>query len=146
MPLSTKPPGPRTGHSIPGCYAAPLADCGGRPSTLEQYVSKALLLRFGNKFHVDGPDWAVQGKYFTEKSLRAKVLCERHNGALSPLDRVIGEFYDVLSAAHRGRVGIRDFDGEDLERWALKVMLGVASSGSAVIAGKRERAIVVPEL
>lgn len=147
MPLSTKPPGPHTGYASTDCYAAPLNNCGGKPVTREHYISKELLLRFGNRFQIEGPLWAGTGRYFTEKSMRAWMLCERHNSALSPLDDMIADFHDVLRDAHAGRhVGTHDFDGEDLERWALKVMLGLGASGTVVADGTAERAEEIPEL
>jgi hypothetical protein len=61
----------------------------------------------------------------------ARVLCKRHNNALSPLDTTIGNFYDVLAGAHEGReVGAHLFEGEDFERWALKTLLGRLASGN----------------
>ena len=50
-------------------------------------------------------------------------------GASSPLDTPIGEFYKVLADARKGReVGAHPFEGEDFERWALKMMLGYIAS------------------
>ena len=42
---------------------------------------------------------------------------------------MIGKFYDVLAGACKGReVGAHQFEGEDLERWALKMLLGRVAS------------------
>jgi hypothetical protein len=114
MWTSTRPPGP-----TPKCYAAALGDCDGNPATNEHYISKSLLDRLGARFFVEGVPWL------------ARVLCKRHNNALWPLDTMIGNFYDVLAGAHKGReVGAHLFKGEDFERWALKILLGYTASGN----------------
>ena len=131
MRTSTRPPGPRTGLVTPGCYAAALGDCDGNPTTREHYLSLNLLKRFGAKFFVEGVPWADSPSERTASDMVARVLCKRHNNALSPLDTTIGNFYDVLAGAHEGReVGVHLFEGEDLERWALKMLLGRLASGN----------------
>jgi len=143
---TTKPPGPRTGRVVDGCYAAQLRDCGGRISA-EHYVSDALLRRFKPDFTVEGPSWAQVARRVGRSALTAKVLCQRHNEALSGLDAMIGEFYDFLRTAIIGpHAGSRIFDGEDLERWAMKVLFGLAVSGNITSGGKKARAAGIPEL
>ncbi|MGE0396458.1 MAG: hypothetical protein AB7T06_07050 [Kofleriaceae bacterium] len=142
----TKPLGPRTDRVVDGCYARLLRDCDGRISA-EHYVSDALLRRFKPDFTVEGPSWATVAKRVGPSALTAKVLCQRHNEALSGLDAMIGEFYDFLRAAIIGpHAGSRIFDGEDLERWAMKALLGLAVSGNIASGGKKARAAEVPEL
>jgi hypothetical protein len=122
------------------CYAAPLNDCDGKPVTAEHYISKNLLLRFGNKFTVEGLPWSNGPRILTESAMTAKVLCNRHNNALHPLDDTIGYIHDVLLKAHQGHnVGTHDFDGEELERWALKVLLGMGASGNLLVDGQKDR-------
>jgi hypothetical protein len=65
--------------------------------------------------------------------LGAKILCKRHNEALSDLDDVAGRFAaaiatipEVLSS---GASSVRVFRGEDIERWMLKVMCGSIWAG-----------------
>lgn len=136
MSADTRPKGPRTGASSPACYAAALNDCGGDPVTQEHYISKSLLQRFGKKFFVEGLPWIPEGRAreLTGSTLTAGVLCRRHNNALSPLDRTIGKLYDVLLAAqHRHEnVNVQVFHGEDLERWSLKMLLGLMAMGVRV--------------
>ena len=110
---------------------APLQDCDGKPVTREHYISKALLLRFGDGFWVDGLSWMSGPKQLTEKVLVSKMLCKKHNNALDELDTMIGNFYDVLVRAHEDRlVGWHSFEGSLLERWAIKVMCGLIASGN----------------
>ena len=57
---------------------------------------------------------------------------------------MIGDLYDVLAAAHAGRdVGTHVFIGADLERWAIKVLLGLIVSGNFF--GKDGQQTPVPE-
>jgi hypothetical protein len=131
MGTSTRPPGPRTGLVTPKCYAAALVDCDGNPTNAEHYMSLSLLNRFGARFFVEGVPWLDSPRELTASTMVARVLCRRHNNALSPLDTMMGNFYDVLAGAREGReVGVHLFEGEDFERWALKVLLGRTASGN----------------
>jgi hypothetical protein len=140
MATSTKPSTSKTGLVSRGCYAAPLKDCDGGPLTREHYISKNLLLRFGNTFTVEGLSWSDSPRELTEKAMTAKVLCKRHNNMLDSLDCTIGRLHDLLFHAHQGgHIGTHDFDGEDLERWALKVLLSLGASGNLLVDGQKER-------
>lgn len=131
--LNTKPSGKRTGYSNPKCYARTLDDCVAE-ITREHYISKKLLDRLDD-FEADGLVWLPEKKTLTEKALQSKVLCERHNNALWPLDDNITNLYDIMRRwQDRKVVGDLVLDGEDLERWAIKVMFGLfASGGSRVV-------------
>jgi hypothetical protein len=144
-PTNTKPPGPRTGRIVAGCYAAALQDCGGTLDH-EHYVSKSVLKQFGKSFTIKGLPWASTDTRVSPESLKARVLCKRHNNALSGLDEVAGRFYPLMLAALNGRhVGDHEFDGEDLERWALKLMLGVVASGNTPYAVGKLGGQKIPE-
>jgi hypothetical protein len=140
-----KPPGP-TGLVSPGCYAAPLKDCDGEPLTLEHYISRKLLLRFPKGFMVAGLPWQSEPKPIGPKALTSRILCKRHNNALDPLDRAICDLFDFIDQARKTvDVPMLALDGEDLERWAIKVLVGLTVSGNAPrLDGKRERAEAIP--
>jgi hypothetical protein len=141
---SMKPPGTKTGLVSPGCYAAVLADCDGGPLSGEHYISETLLKRFPKTFIVEGLSWTDGPRNVSPRTLTARVLCVRHNSALSPLDNMIGDFYEVLARAHAGRdVGAHAFYGADLERWAIKVLLGLIVSGNFF--GKDGQKTTVPQ-
>jgi hypothetical protein len=153
MPALTKPPGPRTAFSHPKCYANLLRDCGhaeanrsGNPIEREHFVSKSLQERFGKPFLLDGLSWATNRLTMAEE-VAAKVLCARHNRALSPLDSFILKFDDVLVAYRAGRsIGWLTLDGEDLERWAIKALCGGIASGTVLHRdGRRVPAEMPPE-
>lgn len=79
--------------------------------------------------------------------MAAKVLCSRHNNALSALDGEMMRFHKVILGAYEGQeVGSHLFDGEDIERWALKVLLGRLSSGLRLADGRTERGEEIPEM
>lgn len=65
----------------------------------------------------------------------AKVLCERHNSALSKLDQVGGRFVGALTRALERRIeGVatdfhRLFNGANVQRWMLKVLCGLNAAG-----------------
>lgn len=127
---STRPKGHRSGRGVRGCYAAALNDCGGDLEA-EHFVSKNLLQQLGRCFTVTGPPWAQRGKKTSPKAFKAHVLCKRHNGALSPVDTAAGRSYRcMLNAANGVEIGNHEFDGDDLERWAIKLLLGANASNN----------------
>jgi hypothetical protein len=132
--LNTKPAGKRTDYSHPKCYARALEDCD-QQITREHYISRKLLERFED-FEADGFAWLPEKKSLTATALQSKVLCKRHNEALSPLDDNITNLDDMMRRLQdRKVVGNLALDGEDLERWALKVMFGLFASGSSELVG-----------
>jgi hypothetical protein len=130
-PAKTTPALPRTGVSCYGCYAAVLNDCSPHLSR-EHYVTKSLLdyLNKDGSLLVSGFPWMNgQTKNLPPDALAAKVLCERHNSALSPLDDIavrLFQAFDERGVVGSGRLVLRVFSGHDLERWLLKVLCGLA--------------------
>jgi hypothetical protein len=115
----------------PGCYAAALNDCDGGPLTREHFISETILELFGKRFVVEGTPWASTPTWVSPGSLASRILCYRHNSDLSPLDATMGSLYAVVRSAHEGRqAGTHQFDGELIERWAIKLMLGAVASGN----------------
>lgn len=130
MAASTRPPGAKTGLVTQGCYAAALGDCDGRPTSGEHYISECLLERVPDLV-IEGLPWQRERKKLSTRAFRGNVLCERHNNALGSVDRVICDLYDVIMLAHDGEmIGWREFHGEDIERWAMKTLFGLISSGN----------------
>ena len=140
-PASTRPPPPATGVSLPGCYAAPLADCNSTLSR-EHFVSRSLLDRINrdDPLRVSGFPWQQsqgQEKELPPVALASRILCVRHNNILSPLDAFAAPFLDALNeqgAAGSGRRELRIFSGHDLERWLLKILCGAIHSRNLQIA------------
>ncbi|MBI5374168.1 MAG: hypothetical protein HZA77_01960 [Candidatus Schekmanbacteria bacterium] len=135
IPASTLPPAPKTGESLKSCYANCLADCD-RELSREHYFSNSLLhyLNRDNDLRVGGLPW-TKGKeqVLPPNAFASKVLCKRHNSALSNLDAIavhLFQVFDEKGAAGSGQQLIHLFSGHDLERWLLKILCGIAYSNN----------------
>lgn len=138
---SLQPPGPVTGFGHPGCYLAPSCNCSPKLSR-EHYISRTLIS--GPQLRVRGFPWQKSEVLFcSPDSLTDKILCQRHNSALSPLDnhaglafRAIGEaadYVDQRPLTRRIHYGI--ISGDALELWAMKTLAGLHASGIPFFAG-----------
>jgi hypothetical protein len=119
----------------PGCYLAASGDCSPKLSR-EHYVTRALIDRPGLK--VRGMPWQTEPVLdITATALTSKVLCQRHNSALSPLDDEALRAYEAIAAAreHATRRSLSRrptgviVSGEALELWALKTLAGLYATG-----------------
>jgi hypothetical protein len=133
VPASTAPPPPKTGDSFEWCYASPLADCSSKRSR-EHYFSESLLhyLNRNKDLRVTGLPW-VEGEVqvVPPSALASRVLCKRHNSALSPLDAIAVRLFKALDeegAAGSSQQLLYLFSGHDLERWLLKILCGITCS------------------
>lgn len=136
----TKPPGPQTGYSHPSCFGRVLQDCSPAISH-EHYISHGILALFhGKGITISGMPWIPddQRKRVSRASLTGKMLCERHNHALSPLDATAAEFFRLFTTEWTGEeVDVFLTRGYDLERWLLKMLCGLVASGNATLDGNR---------
>ena len=132
----TRPPGQRTGYAHPKCYARQLSDCSNEISG-EHFMSEGVLQLLAGST----PGVEVRGASFQRgnphplltrpASLKAKVLCTRHNSALSPLDdlaKILFRFLlDVEELAPQTPRALL-VRGPDIERWMLKALCGALAS------------------
>jgi hypothetical protein len=130
---NTTPPSPVMGLNLSRCYAGALSDCSSKLSA-EHPLSLGVIEQIAgaSKFlNVTGRFWQRDPTQFDPiglPNLKKKVLCQRHNSALSPLDGEAGRFMRAYSDAiihmHQNTPGNfhRLFNGFDLERWMLKVI------------------------
>lgn len=132
-PASAAPLPPKTGKSLQACYAARLTDCSSKVSR-EHYISESLLhyLNCSKDLRVSGLPW-IEGeeKILPPDALAAKILCERHNSSLSPLDAIsvhLFQAFDEEGVAGSGQQLLHLFCGHDLERWLLKILCGMLYS------------------
>jgi hypothetical protein len=136
----TRTPSPITGYSHPSCFASALKDCSPTISR-EHYVSKSILKLFGEGgLMISGMPWLPEGvqKKVSSASLTGKMLCERHNNALSPLDELTAKFFRFFTSGWNGdTVEVYLIRGFDLERWLLKMLCGLVVSGNATFNGKQ---------
>lgn len=135
MPANTQPPLPETGYTNPRCYANCFNDCS-RKTSREHIVSQVVLEDMGKRLNIKTRGLHLLG-LSPAKTLRSKILCERHNHALSPLDVAGYNFIRALREMHPGAQygisGVTTVDGLDFERWMLKVLAGShAANGGRV--------------
>lgn len=140
------PPDPPTGWVQEGCYLHSTANCSKRLSA-EHYISKSILSGAGKAVSVKGAPWLAQDevKKIGVSAFSAKILCERHNNGLSPLDKFAGKFFQKLVAILKNleqrslsrKHSLVMFSGEMLELWLLKVAGGLYYSGVGASKGKR---------
>src|ERR1051326_2721329 len=142
------PPAPKTNYSQNGCYLAHTNDCSEGLSG-EHYVSQAVLAQLSDTaVAVKGAFWLPpdEEKITGINSLTAKILCARHNGALSGLDteaalflRRLREIRIQLGRKSLSRKPILSIiSGETLELWVLKLACGLFYSKIAASAGGRQ--------
>lgn len=136
---NTTPAGQKTGFGHPLCFARSLCDCS-RNISREHYISRGILDLFPSSgIAVSGMPWILEGKTkrVSRQSLTGKILCERHNHALSPLDSTAVEFFRFFVADWTEELlEVFLVRGYDLERWLLKVLCGLVASGNATLDGK----------
>lgn len=138
---NTTPAGSATGHAHPSCFARELRDCSTTISR-EHYISQSVLGLFsGSRLMVSGFPWISKGeeRQVSPTSLTGKVLCKRHNEALSVLDTVAYKFFQFFTSewTRKSKVEVYLTRGNDLERWLLKMLCGLVASGNAVLNGQR---------
>lgn len=128
----TCPSLPKTGISNPRCYACSLNDCESKV-TKEHFVSQSVLKivsTIEGRILLSGSPWLGQNevKPVNTSGLAANILCSRHNTSLSPLDSIGRKFFDFIM----GKDVQSEFlmvNGDEIERWMLKVLCGGLSSG-----------------
>ena len=114
------------------CFLQGHGKCGGKISG-EHYISATVLNAISGTGNVQIGGLPFQPKQtlqcFGIKSLISNILCETHNSALSELDNMAGEFFQVIDAADKRPEtlpAVTTVDGMLVERWFLKIMCGLA--------------------
>jgi hypothetical protein len=135
---SLTPPPPQTGYANSKCYLSATNDCHKRISR-EHYISDAVLRAIPGQLIVSGGAWQRRGtsQEMRRESLTTRILCERHNRSLSPLDAAAGRLFQTIRAIYENfRAGVRLpgsswslHSGEMLELWSLKVIFGLHRGG-----------------
>lgn len=153
---NVNPPGTRTNYAHPGCYLSRVdANCS-RNLTREHFISKSILeiidvVGGSRGVLMEGFPWLKEPKALSPERIASKILCERHNNGLSPLDTSALRFFEclmalpkVLGAPGRKRDHLYMFSGPDLERWMIKLLTGLLVSGNAMLDGKKKVVDAVP--
>ena len=133
---SLLPAGTETNFSNPRCYLNFTGNCSQNISR-EHYISRTVLEMFP-KLTSRGMPWELPGseREIGIESFTSKILCERHNSALSPLDSIAGKAMRTLEAATTfvnrkslsKRSGYYLLSGDGIELWGLKTILGLYHS------------------
>ena len=114
------------------CYARGMGNCAGKISR-EHYFSASLykLLAGGESLMIEGVHWLTSGSSveLAPSALTAKVLCEHHNSSLSVLDAEALRFFLLLR--YETTAEQQHIDGDLLERWYLKVLIGQMAATKA---------------
>lgn len=129
----------------PRCYAGVSEDCSTKVSS-EHWLSADILRASSGEqpVIVSGMPWQAGAEHaLSVRALGSKVLCERHNRALSPLDRLAGQVFRVVHHYQADQREITDphghefalFSGDVFERWMLKLLWGGVAARAL---GRRE--------
>jgi hypothetical protein len=129
--INTTPPLPKTGYSNPKCYAQVLNDCDEK-ITAEHIVSRSVLnlIEIPRKLmKISGAHWISHGeeKSVALNELKSKVLCKRHNQALSGLDDIGKKFFEFIMGVNIKSEFLM-INGDEIERWMLKLLSGFIAS------------------
>lgn len=128
----------KNGYAHPQCYLAETNGCSKKISK-EHYISKSLLDQIEKqnaKIDIAGLTWIPREQYKSvgKASLTSKMLCQKHNSALSPIDGAICEFTRAISAIDADFLNeqpeglVCNVDGRYVERWILKTLIGMVTS------------------
>ena len=124
------------------CYLSPTGNCGVK-ITREHFISRQILEQITTStLKFEGTSPIFGGKQSVEigiNSFSAKVLCDRHNSALSPLDDAAGLAFSAIEALSLDLKRIAETQetlkslyvasGIDIERWMVKVYCGLVAAG-----------------
>lgn len=136
-----------TNYSHPKCYAKSTGACSHKISK-EHLISDNILRDFeeNKTVKIAGLPWIEHQTFnlLSRKSLVSHVLCENHNHQLSPYDAEAGEFLRCLNEfdsdfnAPQPSNEVKQFNGEFLEKWMLKVLCGLIASNQISEGGERK--------
>jgi hypothetical protein len=139
---------PIPGFQNPKCYAKGVGDCC-RKLSAEHWVSKSIIELIdegrGRKSKVvsvtrSKPQELGVPRILGIGNLTGKVLCVAHNEMLSPLDSAGKKMFEAMEDIHYGcktpnkREKVGRIDGDQLERFLLKVICGTLFSGNLGLA------------
>lgn len=133
-----------TGESKGRCYANILGSCSG-PISKEHFISESILKHFGEMDASIFP-WLkgrVEGKV-TASQLVANCLCKYHNSFLSPLDSLAGKIFENFTILDVPKSPIIVIWGPSLQRWFLKLLIGLVASKTTSMNSEIEKSSEIP--
>lgn len=110
------------------CWAHALGDC--NKLSREHVVSRSIFASWCScPTHVEGICRMPSGLR-PESALTAKILCQKHNSALSPLDAEAGKLSALLLHSAAGQhIGRPELSGSLIERWVFKTLINGLAAG-----------------
>jgi hypothetical protein len=126
------------------CLFEKISVCEGGLSR-EHYISRAILRQIFEDGIVtlSGTPWSgIGGKSVSIESLTAKIFCRKHNSMLEKLDAEASRFFGTARQAQIDlsakicKSATNTFNGDLLERWFLKVIVGMSASNNFAREGK----------
>lgn len=138
------------------CWAKSIDTCKGNLSR-EHVISRSIFIT--KDIQVHGLHWCKdEPKIVSIESLTSRILCEKHNNNLSPLDYAAGNAYDVfrqekklcddrakLPANTRLKIEKFNINAKLLERWFLKTLINISlSCGSDYLIGTDGTEVGIP--
>jgi SEC-C motif len=143
-PASTTPQGESTSYSHPKCYARTTHNCSTKISA-EHYISDGILrkIQLNHLVKVGGlPGNKNKMQLLPRARMASRILCQRHNSSLSPLDTEGEKFKNSIGYFDRGfnnenpSEEILLLAGEDVEKWLLKTACGMLAAGKFGVNGE----------
>ena len=118
-------------YAHPQCYASETLRCSKQGSG-EHYLTRKVM-----EYVTENGQGKLKGFEFGTIPARGaigRVLCRAHNSALSSLD---DEIVRLVKTIHAPRPGLALFNGQDIERWMVKAVLGMVAAGVVRTGGTR---------
>ena len=124
-------------YANPGCYARELGYCS-RKISGEHFISDGILKGYAHMPIVQGFRWQKEGeeKAIGRASLVSNILCTNHNNSLSHFDSEVTRLHKAIAnfildhKAGRLDENFVIFSGDNIERAAVKTLLGGVCSNS----------------
>jgi hypothetical protein len=113
------------------CWAATLGTCGGGPSR-EHYITDGIFE--GETINAFGLPWCIDEPLSIGlAAATARILCKRHNEALSDLDNEASKLSKFITLNVFAQPLVDDtttLDGRLIEKWALKTLFNLGYLGA----------------
>ena len=136
---------PKTKYSNEKCYLSYTNDCSEKISA--EHILSKIILEYLEEIEITGAPWLEQGerRKIGVNSYTSKILCQRHNSCLSPLDHEAGNLFKTIhgiyasllkkSISKRKKAYI--VSGETIEGWMIKLLCNIYYSGNVTLGGEK---------
>lgn len=130
--INTAPPIPKTEYSNEKCYAKTYNNC--VPKITNEHIVGRVVTKIMKEAHpfkdgkikMIGPDYLPN---IPPIEFKSNILCKRHNEAMSGIDDIGQKFFRILFGQKEENES-NFIPGYELERWMLKLLCNLSSSGN----------------